>query len=1133
MSIAKDYRVNLIEDAPAFKDEFGAHARLADAIAELIDSHDGGISIGLEGGWGSGKSTVVNLLKERYEKKNDHAVILFDAWAHQGDPLRRTFLETVIKRLEQVGWVDTDKWEKTRAELAQRRRVTETKSIPRLGKLGSLLALAVLLIPVGLTLFSAGLQASTGTSSTPNWMLAVGFILTLIPVVILLLSFLPRLVKWAWKKVRKQPIQPGWNFGDFGALMAQKYVEDTRTETIENPDPTSVEFEETFTNLITEALDGQNRCLILAFDNLDRVTPTDALSILAVLQTFLQHSEHNRPDWFKKLYVLIPYDPSALQRLWKVQSEEEDGRVATAFLDKMFQLRFEVPPLLLSDWRSYLINLFKQALPDHNEAEFHGAYRVFALRDNRDNVSPTPRDLKLFVNQIGTINRQWQDKFPLTQVAYYVLQRRNRENVPDSLLKRKIPQTELLELLGEDPHGNLAAMAFNVPVQEARQLLLRSPLEESMGKGDATTLKDQSTYPGFWEVLQDIPFKEWAEKESTKLANAALCLDSDDLLTSAEPAIAKMIVNSLKAAAYQVEAWTPLNLNGARGITSLLRLSPDAALAEAILQRLPPALTDAEQRKNKAGAVSPWVEGLIHLLKGVKALNLADVYSDGVSVEVDADGYIELCAQIYMEDPDAEFWSVLRPEVQLDEVTAKLSTILSSEVFATNHVNAVRVMKQTQLSLPWNKVTAKMIEGLKSGNAISPPLVTASLTTLWELRDTHASIDVEIGNLATQGYVLHHLYHVRSDHTAGAWCIFLFLQRVPAVAVPQAAGNSQDGYTFLTREVFAEPQNYADITKQFTDLVAQLNQLSLLFTVLDVSAIAKAWVIECLKWVATQEYALTLFEPELLVHRWKLIEDEFSEEEYDNLITLMMEQSNLLQYLCGLDFDLEQAGLYTFLVQRSAEEDQEFHAWCQTGLNEVNLKRWQAELKDEGFIAKLVIDLLEKGIEVSLGTTYQDALVEHGKLVIAGKAKPKHLMEYWARLLQPLKREHRDLLRSQLLSAAERADGKIAAEFFDLYGGEIANYQTLRDNHDVVLNLFMPLLRERSDKGLEWLERVFSERPDVLDGYNATHVDGFKERLQEAVDDEEREASTTISSIAARLGIHRTEVAQEDTQEDA
>src|SRR5690606_36111913 len=188
--------------------------------------------------------------------------------------------------------------------------------------------------------------------------------------------------------------------------------------------------------------------------------------------------------------------------------------------------------------------------------------------------------------------------------------------------------------------------------------------------------------------------------------------------------------------------------------------SPDATLAEAILEGLPPSSMDAEQGKSTVGTASSWTKGLVHLLQWVKVQNLASVYSDGVSVNVDADGYIELCAQLYLEDPDAEFWSILSPDVPSGEVTAKLSTIVSSEVFADKHVNAIRVMKHAQLLLPWNEVMAKMIEGLQAGSTLSPALVTVSLTALWELHEVNPTIDAEISNLATQGHVLHHLQHV-------------------------------------------------------------------------------------------------------------------------------------------------------------------------------------------------------------------------------------------------------------------------------------------------------------------------------------------------------------------------------------
>jgi len=108
----KTCRTVLLSDEPASKDEFGSqsHQRLADALANLIRTEKGGKSIALEGSWGSGKSTVVKLLTDQFSEDSDTVILTFDAWAHQGDPLRRTFLESLIDRLIEDKWVDESYW---------------------------------------------------------------------------------------------------------------------------------------------------------------------------------------------------------------------------------------------------------------------------------------------------------------------------------------------------------------------------------------------------------------------------------------------------------------------------------------------------------------------------------------------------------------------------------------------------------------------------------------------------------------------------------------------------------------------------------------------------------------------------------------------------------------------------------------------------------------------------------------------------------------------------------------------------------------------------------------------------------------------------------------------------------------
>ncbi|RLB33490.1 MAG: hypothetical protein DRH12_18340, partial [Deltaproteobacteria bacterium] len=58
----KECPTHLLSDLPASEDAFGGHARVARAIAKLLEEEEGGKAIALIGTWGSGKSTVVKIL---------------------------------------------------------------------------------------------------------------------------------------------------------------------------------------------------------------------------------------------------------------------------------------------------------------------------------------------------------------------------------------------------------------------------------------------------------------------------------------------------------------------------------------------------------------------------------------------------------------------------------------------------------------------------------------------------------------------------------------------------------------------------------------------------------------------------------------------------------------------------------------------------------------------------------------------------------------------------------------------------------------------------------------------------------------------------------------------------------------
>ncbi|MBL4613316.1 MAG: hypothetical protein JKY27_00355, partial [Magnetovibrio sp.] len=98
---------HILHDQPEANDAFGPHGSIATTLANLIKSpqpvseegQNDGYFIALEGKWGSGKSSIIQMLKGQLDQETS-PVIIFDAWAHSGDHLRRVFLEVLIQQLQ-------------------------------------------------------------------------------------------------------------------------------------------------------------------------------------------------------------------------------------------------------------------------------------------------------------------------------------------------------------------------------------------------------------------------------------------------------------------------------------------------------------------------------------------------------------------------------------------------------------------------------------------------------------------------------------------------------------------------------------------------------------------------------------------------------------------------------------------------------------------------------------------------------------------------------------------------------------------------------------------------------------------------------------------------------------------------
>ncbi len=101
----KDLRI--IRDDPSFaggdysqdQDAFN-HEAFANTLFNVVKDNDPPLTVGLFGGWGVGKSSIINRLEAKCRSSADvFAYVSFNAWAYSGDSLRRQLLLAIARGL--------------------------------------------------------------------------------------------------------------------------------------------------------------------------------------------------------------------------------------------------------------------------------------------------------------------------------------------------------------------------------------------------------------------------------------------------------------------------------------------------------------------------------------------------------------------------------------------------------------------------------------------------------------------------------------------------------------------------------------------------------------------------------------------------------------------------------------------------------------------------------------------------------------------------------------------------------------------------------------------------------------------------------------------------------------------------
>lgn len=518
------YTFQLLPDEPVGTDAFdGPHKRVANLIADMIDQGEfNGKMVALEGGWGSGKSSVVKMVAKRLDEieqrseDRQYRCVTFDAWSHQGDPLRRGFVEALDQELKANGdeadWLrdhrkkgkddQSDSVEKEIGKLAK--RVTEsddtTQRTPTL--LALIFAFSVVMVPIGTAVMSVAADRLGPFKwwGPVHWIFIFGtLLLTSAPVIVAVTNAL-RL--WIKRKGVFNPVN--W------PILNDTSEVKSKSTTITTADPTSIEFEETFAKIMEWALkEEKKRRLVIIIDNLDRVEPKRALAMWATLQTFFEcKSRRDESEWWDRLCFIAPFDSEAIQKLLSHASPDQGHERENSFIDKSFATRFRVPPIVLTEWQVYFEKQLLQACRGIDTNEVKDVIRVCdGFRVVENGFHPTPRNIKKVINQAVNLLRQWGDESrytPAVATCFVLLSRTHNEESLTKKLENNGVLNAVKRIIGEDGTRALAGLLYNTTPEQGEVIMLQRPISDALSSGNDKAMKKllQDHGNGFWAVFE-------------------------------------------------------------------------------------------------------------------------------------------------------------------------------------------------------------------------------------------------------------------------------------------------------------------------------------------------------------------------------------------------------------------------------------------------------------------------------------------------------------------------------------------------------------------------------------------------------------------------------------------------------
>lgn len=509
---------HIIDDIPSNQDLFhgGGHARTAHSLSKAIVKFDKGDSaIGLDGSWGSGKSSVVEMAARKLAEKNDkgkrsYHFYTFDIWKSQGSDFRRSYLAHFITWAKRTFPNKSSDLEKIEKQVQGKTREIETNNHPILEWYGISVLIFLPFLPLYYFWARKVFDDISRAGNASAFLYSSPFLI--------LISFVLGTLFLAWWK---------YKFGtgskrhsDFKTAISRMLLISSRQhqdhkviQRVREVDPNDYEFHATLREILG-AVQSEKVRIVMVLDNIDRLPKKEIKEYWALVRSIFSRT-HDLPllDKNTDIIAIVPYDRKLIESNVN-ESEASENKSETPLsslasrelFSKTFDEVLVVSPPVLSNAREFFSDKLEQALPGQISSDDRfRAYRIFCEILKVESGTTTPRQIVSFVNDLSGLYELHASKFRLPTVATYLAHQDLLEENPLVLNAKGRLDPKIVGLAADNRLiQNLAAIVFNVHEDLAFQILLDDEIAKAVLAEEPDQLIKLSSAPGFDLRIDDV-----------------------------------------------------------------------------------------------------------------------------------------------------------------------------------------------------------------------------------------------------------------------------------------------------------------------------------------------------------------------------------------------------------------------------------------------------------------------------------------------------------------------------------------------------------------------------------------------------------------------------------------------------